>query len=81
MEDVHKYFCIHCTRYVINTSPKLLAEDVNRHNNLLHPLDFSRWSAESILQSGWYTGPMRKLTEADRKFLTEAHIRWDSDEK
>ena len=60
-EGVHKYFCDYCRQFIFAETPGLLAQHVNTHNTLLHPMDFANWTSSGIVLSTRYfagTGPL-----------------------
>lgn len=55
-EVVHKYYCLHCKRFVFGETAAGLAFNVNSHNSVLHPTDCCNWTAEGITHSTRYSG-------------------------
>lgn len=56
-DEVHKYYCPSCNRNLYGESLKILANALNRHNELAHPADCCTWTEQGIAHSGFYTGP------------------------
>lgn len=56
-DNVHKFHCIYCKRHEFGNTAAELARNVNGHNGLFHPMDYSKWDADSVVRSVNYTGP------------------------
>ncbi len=91
---VDKFYCTPCGEYVFAMSPAILAERLNNHNKLKHPLDFCRWTAETVILSAQYSGPTKVADGYDMQALfpearldamtvhsTESKNNWGSAEK
>jgi hypothetical protein len=57
LDAVHRYYCEHCQQAVFGGGPVDLANAVNRHNEIKHPMEFAGWKPDTIVISTHYSGP------------------------
>ena len=66
-ETFHMYYCSYCQRSLFGETLGLLAKNVNNHNTIFHPADFTDWGADTISLSAHYV----HASDSSRKTLPQ----------
>lgn len=69
-ESIHKYYCGYCRQFVFAATLFGLAYAVNKHNTLMHPMDYAGWTPSGIEASSQYSSIAGALPQYVRPYGT-----------
>lgn len=73
---MHSYYCTHCHILIFGTTTERLCENLNFHNNQLHPTDFHGWASGIVVRSKHYHSDGQILSQYTAPYGTTSKSEW-----